>query len=107
MGVIVISAYNPIAGKEQELTKAVKTHVPILRSLGMATEREVIAMKAKDGTILEVFEWVSPEAIEEAHKHPEVHKMWGEFEKCCEYVKLNSITEANGLFAEFIPLNTD
>ncbi len=105
MGVIVISAYKPKAGKEQELVEAVKTHVPILRSLGMATEREVIAMKSKDGTILEVFEWVSPKAIEEAHKNPEVHKMWGEFEKCCEYVKLSSIAEACGLFAEFEPLN--
>lgn len=104
MGIIVISAYKPKANKEQELIEVVKAHVPILRSLGMATEREVIAMQAKDGTILEVFEWVSAKAIEDAHKHPDVHKMWGEFEKCCEYVKLNSLSETDGLFAEFIPI---
>jgi len=107
MGVIVISAYKPKPGKEQKLINAVKTHVPILRSLGMATERNVIAMQAKDDTILEVFEWVSPKAIEDAHKNPEVHKMWSEFEKCCEYAKLNSLAETDGLFAEFTPIKTD
>ena len=104
MGVIVISAYKPKEGKVQDLIGVVKTHVPILRSLGMATDREVIAMKAGDGTILEVFEWVSPLAIKDAHKHPEVHKMWKEFESCCEYVKLVDVAECSGLFAEFTPL---
>lgn len=104
MGVIVISAYKPKHNMDTELYSAVKSHVPILRSLGMATDREVIAMKAGDGTILEVFEWVSPLAIEDAHKHPEVHKMWKEFESCCEYVKLVDVAECSGLFAEFAPL---
>lgn len=104
MGVIVISAYKPKEGKVQDLIGVVRTHVPILRRLGFATDRNVIAMKAKDGTILEVFEWVSQDAINAAHKHPEVHKMWKEFESCCEYIKLVDVAECSGLFAEFTPL---
>lgn len=104
MGVIVISAYRPKPGKDAKLLEAVKTHVPILRELGLATERNVIAMKAKDGTILEVFEWVSQDAIKAAHHNPRVHKMWGEFESCCEYIKLIDVAECTGLFAEFTPI---
>lgn len=104
MGLIVISAYKPKPGKEHELKEAVKTHVPILMELGMATNRTVTAMKAKDGTILEVFEWVSKEAINDAHNHPRVHQMWAEFEACCEYVKLDDVAECKGLFAEFTPV---
>ena len=104
MGVIVISAYKPKPGKDAELLEAVKTHVPILRELSFATNRPVTAMKAIDGTILEVFEWVSQDAINAAHKDPAVHKMWGEFEACCEYVKLIDVAECAGLFAEFTPV---
>ncbi len=104
MGVIVISAYKPKPGKDAELLEAVRTHVPILRDLGLATNRTATSMKAKDGTILEVFEWVSPEAISAAHQNPAVHKMWGEFEACCEYIKLVDVAECSGLFAEFTPI---
>src|SRR5690348_7529113 len=104
MGIIVISAYKPKPGKEAELRAAVKTHVPILRELGMATERKVIAMQAKNGTIIEVFEWVSKQSISDAHQHPTVHKMWAEFEACCEYEILSNIEECNGMFAEFEPV---
>lgn len=104
MGIIVISSYKPKPGKDAELLEAVRTHVPILRELGMATERKVIAMKAKNGTILEVFEWVSKQAINDAHNHPRVHKMWAEFEACCEYEIPGNIEEAKSLFPEFEPL---
>ena len=104
MGIIVISAYKPKPGKETELLEAVKTHVPILRELGMATDRKVIAMKSKKGIIIEVFEWVSKQAISDAHNHPRVHKMWAEFEACSEYEMLSNIDECKGLFAEFEPI---
>lgn len=51
MRIIVISAYKPKPGKETELHDAVKTHVPILRELGMATSRSVTAMKAKGSSL--------------------------------------------------------
>lgn len=104
MGIIVISAYKPKPGKETELLEVVKTHVPILVELGMATNREVIAMRSKNGTILEVFEWVSKQAISDAHNHPRVHKMWAEFEACCDYEVLSNLDECKGLFAEFEPV---
>lgn len=58
-------------------------------------------MKAADGTILEVFEWRSAQAIERAHHEPAVLALWAEFEAACEYVPLTSLAESQAPFAEF------
>jgi hypothetical protein len=102
---IVIVAYRPKKGKEDILFAEVRDHVHLLRSEGLATDRHPIVMCAKDGTILEVFEWASPAAIEEAHSNPRVQAMWGRFAACCDYVPLNSLAEASDMFAEFEPLD--
>ena len=105
MGRIVISAYRPKPGHADALRALVVDHVPRLREAGLATDRAPIAMEAADGTILEVFEWASAEAIQQAHSHPAVQKMWEEFGAVCEYTALSSLAEAQGLFAEFAPLS--
>jgi hypothetical protein len=104
MGLIVIVGYKPLAGKEAELLQLTKDHVPILRAQGLATKRKVTAMRAKDGTIIEVFEWKSAEAIIEAHKNPAVLEMWGRYSKACEIVKLNQLPESSDMFASFEPI---
>jgi hypothetical protein len=45
----------------------VRDHFPPLRTAGLVTERSSIVMRTKDGTVIEIFEWVSPEAIANAH----------------------------------------
>lgn len=105
MGIIVISSYKPLAGKEAGLFEVVKTHVPILRELGLATARPVNIMRSSNGTIVEVFEWVSKDAINEAHKNPRVLQMWKEFEAVCEYESLSNLDESKHPFSEFTPLN--
>ncbi len=101
MGVIVIVGYKPKVGKENALDELMKAHVPRLRKEGLATDRESVLMKSKDGTVLEVFEWVSKDAIEEAHSNPEVLKMWGEYSEVCEYTPISKLEETSDLFAEF------
>lgn len=44
-------------------------------------------MRAKDGTIVEVFEWNSNASIEGAHSNPEVAKLWKRYEDACDYVR--------------------
>ncbi len=70
--VIVIVAYRPKPAKETELLDLVRNRVPILRKEGLVTDREPIIMRARDGTIIEVSEWKSQEAIAAAHKNPNV-----------------------------------
>ena len=103
MGRIVIVAYKPKPGKESELHNLTKTHYPILKRLDLVTDRTPIIMLAKDGTVVEVFEWLSAEAIQQAHKHPEVLKMWSAYSEACDYIPLNQLEESANMFADFTP----
>lgn len=102
---IVIVAYRPKPGKEAVLLAEVRDHVHLLRSEGLATDRLATVMRAKDGAIIEVFEWASPAAIEEAHGNPRVQAMWGRFAACCDYAPLNTLFESADMFAEFEPVD--
>ena len=66
MGRIVIVAYVPKAGKEEQLLVAVKKHLQVLQTEQLATDKPAYVMRAGDGTIIEVFEWRSAEAIKRA-----------------------------------------
>ena len=101
MGRIVIVGYKPKPGKIEALKALIKTHLPRLKQQGLVTDRESILMKAADGTIIEVFEWVSEEAIQNAHKNPAVLQMWGEYGEVCDYVPVGSLAEAGNLFSGF------
>ncbi|HJL02594.1 MAG TPA: antibiotic biosynthesis monooxygenase [Polyangiaceae bacterium LLY-WYZ-15_(1-7)] len=103
-GRIVIVAYRPKAGREETLRRLVREHVPRLRAQGLVTEREPVLMEAADGTVVEVFEWASKEAIEAAHTHPAVQALWGEFAAVCDYVPVGRLSEAGELFTELAPL---
>jgi quinol monooxygenase YgiN len=104
MGRIAIVGYKPKPGKADALKQLARTHVQRLRAEGLVTSREPIIMEANDGTIIEVFEWKSKEAIESAHTNPAVQVMWKEYAEVCDYVPVSSIEEAKQLFTEFTPL---
>jgi len=95
MGDLVIVAYRPKAGQEDALLQAVRDHVPTLRRIGFATDRPAQAMRAKDGTIVETFEWAEG-AVAEAHGHPDVLAMWGRFGEVCDIVPLRELAETGG-----------
>jgi hypothetical protein len=105
MGRVVIVAYKPKPGKEAALKELTKTHVPRLRELGLVTDREPTILETADGTIIEVFEWLSPEAIQSGHSNPAIHQIWGEYAEVCDYVPLNTLGETANLFAEFTPVD--
>jgi len=105
MGIIVIAGYKPKPGKGGALKELMKTHLPRLKAENLVTGRESIMMEAADGTILEVFEWLSAEAIQSAHTNPAVLEMWGEYAEVCDYVPVGSLAEADNLFSGFKPLD--
>jgi hypothetical protein len=102
--VMVIVAYRPRPGKEALLLELTRQHLPVLRAQGLATDRPSYAMRAADGTIVEVFEWKSQAAIDAAHSNPAVAKMWERYAEACEYMPLKNLKEAGDLFAGFEPL---
>ena len=103
MGDLVIVAYRPKPGYEEELLKLVRRHVPELRALNLVTDRPAQAMRARDGTLVETFEWREG-AVAQAHEHPAVLALWEEFAVCADYVPLRELPEAGDLFAQFQPI---
>jgi quinol monooxygenase YgiN len=105
MGRFVIAVYRPKPGQEAALEAVVGKHLDVLRAEQLVTDRQAHVMRAKDGTVVEVFEWRSTEAIERAHANAAVQALWEEFGAACDYVPLASLPEAQGLFAEFDPVS--
>lgn len=105
-GVCVIVAYRPKPGKEKELLAIVRSRVPTLRKEGLVTDRVPVLMRAKDGTLIEVSEWKSHEAIDAAHKNPTVLAMWDKFFAVCDCVPLKTVPESSEMFAGFEPVES-
>jgi len=103
-GVIAIVAYRPKPRKEKDLLDLVRSRVPTLRKEGFVTDREPTIMRARDGTIIEVSEWKSQEAIDAAHKNPNVLAIWDKFFVICDCVPLKTLAEAKEMFAGFEPI---
>ncbi len=104
MGDMVIVAYRPKPGRGPELLALAKRHVPVLRRLGLATDRPASAMQGEGGVIVEVFEWQEG-AMAAAHQHPEALALWQDYAAVCDYVPLRTLPEAAAMFARFEPLD--
>lgn len=107
VGHIVIVCYHPKPGKETALLDLVRNHVPILRAQGLATDRAPVVMRSQDGTIVEVFEWKSKKATDDAHNDPAVQAMWQKFSEACDFDTIGNLPEAKQLFSGFEAVNLD
>ena len=101
---IVIVAYKPKPGKENELKRLAKGHHDVLWEQGLVTERKPILMQSGDKTIIEVFEWKSEDIIKHAHTNPAVLKLWEQYSQVCDYIPVANVTESASLFSEFSPV---
>ena len=105
MGSLVIAVYRPRKGKAKALLEIVGDHVPTLRRLGLVTSREAIVGKAEDGSIIEIFEWVSDEAIDRAHHDPTIQRIWKRINSASDCVSLSALNESRMPFPSFEPLD--
>jgi quinol monooxygenase YgiN len=105
MGSISVACYKPRPGCEQALLDLVHNHLPPLRAEGLVTDRAPIVMRTADGVIVEIFEWVSQEAIAGAHKNPAVVDLWKRFDAVCVYETPSNLPEFQNMFGHFEPLN--
>lgn len=101
---LVISAYRPKAGQAEALLALVRRHYPTLRAEGLVTERPAYVGRAADGTVVEVFEWTSPSAADEAHRNAAVGEIWGAMDAAAEFVPLAQLPEAARPFSNFAAL---
>ncbi len=101
MGVMVIASFRPKPGMAAALDACAREHLPVLRAQGLATERAPVVLRAADGSLLEIFEWVSAAAIESAHANPAVLALWERYAACCDCITLGDLAEANAMFPSF------
>ena len=104
MGSISVACYRPKPQCEEALLDLVHDHLPPLRREGLVTDRASIVMRAADGTIIEIFEWVSQEAIAGAHSNPVILALWKRFEAVCHYEIPCNVAEFQKMFAHFEPV---
>ena len=104
MGSISAACYKPRPGREEALLELVRNHLPPLRTEGLVTERAPIVMRCADGTIVEIFEWVSQEVVAGAHKNPVVLDLRKQFEAVCWYETPANIAEFQNMFGHFEPM---
>jgi hypothetical protein len=62
-------------------------------------------MKSADGTIIEIFESKSAEAIAAAHQNPVWQAMCASYSEVCDYISLEDLIESKNMFAEFDPVD--
>ncbi|GAB4327530.1 MAG: hypothetical protein Kow0074_22910 [Candidatus Zixiibacteriota bacterium] len=99
---MVIAVYRPKPGKTGQLCSILERHLPLLRELGLATERRSLVMRSVvDGSIIEIFEWVSDDAVNVAHEHPRVLAYWDELKAVCNYTAPGALREMSDLFPHF------
>ncbi|HEX5170271.1 MAG TPA: hypothetical protein VFW11_13930 [Cyclobacteriaceae bacterium] len=99
--------YHPRKGKEDELVSMIQTHFPFLRREGFITERKVVGMKAKDGSIMVVFEWMTSDAIDEASTHSGIQKLWTQVSKISDFGKPGTVKELHQVFPDFEALTIE
>jgi hypothetical protein len=105
MGIVSILLYKPKEGKEEELKKLIKSHVPLLRGLGLITFSQTYIARSVNGTYVEIFEWASPDSVEKAAKHPDIQALREKFMNVCDYQTLSSLEESNEEFPRFNSVN--
>lgn len=101
---IVIAVYHPRQGRNEELMALLRAHTQLLRSRGLITSREAVMMQAKDGSFLEIFEWASTAAVDEAHAAKDVGNIWKRLGEAAEFGQLSSLEEAHRSFPHFRPV---
>jgi hypothetical protein len=104
-GEIVIACYQPKPDKEKETARLAEGHYQVLQKLGFVSERRPMIFQAENGTILEIFEWVSSDVAHMAHDHPEVAAYWERMAQNCSFVAPSTLAEMQKPFCHFKPLN--
>lgn len=105
MGQLVIAAYRPHDGREEDLLGLLREHLSALREKGFVTDRPSIVMRAAGGTLLEIFEWKSGEAVDQAHHDEVVQRLWERFAEVCDYESLANLEESQRPFPHFDPVD--
>ena len=104
----VIAAYRPKPGKDEALRKLMREHRRTLVDANLIRPKQPFILRARsDGTLLEIFEWVSAKAADEAHRHAPIRAVWNKLAAVADFVALSDIAEAGKAFSHFEALKPE
>lgn len=98
---IALILYSPRKDREQELIEMLQQNIPVMRKLGLVTDREQILASTKDGSIIQLFEWKNDDSQEQAMAHPVCQEMWLKVGNISEFQKPTAVAEFNEVFSMF------
>jgi hypothetical protein len=96
-----IIVYKPYKDREQELLPAVRASYIDLRKGGYVTSASPMVMKAKDDSIILIFEWKNEQMKHDAQTDPVIQKHWMLISKLCEFARPMNLIEFQEPFSEF------
>jgi hypothetical protein len=97
----VIACHRPKPGQAGALSVLLSTHHARLYEQGLVTRRPPVLMRARDGTLLEVLEWKSERALEEARANAVVLDLSRRFAAVCDALPIAALAEASTPRSEF------
>jgi predicted enzyme related to lactoylglutathione lyase/quinol monooxygenase YgiN len=100
-GCVVIGTYRPKQGKDQELLALLDQSFHALRASDLLGYYPRSVLKAAEGAYLEIFEWMSPDSMDQAMKDQSIQAVWKKIGDICEMLPISSLKEAAKPFAEF------
>lgn len=109
-GQVVMALYrpherDPETGRSAALEAILAEHVPALRREGLASARPVLLLQSPaDGTYVEIFEWLSAEAAEAAHRNATVIALWERIGAVARIRSLADLPDALRPFPQFRPI---
>ncbi|HYD20926.1 MAG TPA: hypothetical protein VEB40_05575 [Flavipsychrobacter sp.] len=98
---LAFAMYKPREGKAEELMDILKIHIPTLKEYDLITDKEPFTVLSENGTVIEIFEWASQEAIDLAHEHPAIRTIWGKMGPICDFVSMKDLPESQNAFPSF------
>lgn len=101
MGRYAIVGYRAKPGMQSTLEALVGRHWDVLRGEALVSDRPAYHMRAADGTVVEIFEWLSESSVERAQGNAAVQALRSEFAAVCDLVPVGQLPETDQLFSEF------
>jgi len=105
MSILAIATYKPKTGRENDFLKLLTNHIPTLHSEKLISSKDNYVMHSKNGTIIEIFEWLSREAVDKAYETQCYGSFWQQIGERADVVSLNSLEETGQPFAGFKIIN--
>ena len=78
--IIAIVAATVKPGREKEFERLARQLFEVVRGKGYGTDRLVRSL-SQPNLYFDIRDWASIEAVERAHRDPEIHTLWAQFHR--------------------------